>query len=100
MRSKIPLKWLSLTLLSMTVLTLPSGCVGGTRHVIQGAGRTGVALGDGTYAMSDKDGSLAVGKLDNKELPAGTLILVPATKQEVLDALKAAGVKVNEEKKP
>ena len=96
MRSKIPPKWLSRTLLLTTALTMLSGCVGGTRHVIQGAGRTGVALGDGTYAMADKDGGLAVGKLDSKELPAGTLIKVPATRQEILDALKAAGVKVNE----
>lgn len=63
--------------------------------MIQGAGRTGVSLGDGQYAMSDKDGGLAVGELQTKHPPAGTLILVPETKQEVLDALKKAGVKVS-----
>ena len=61
--------------------------------MIQGAGRTGVSLGNGEYAMSDKDGGLAVGTLETKHPPPGTLIKVPETRQDIIDALKAAGVK-------
>ena len=95
MRSKIPLRLPSRILLSIAALTMLSGCIGGTRHVIQAAGRTGVSLGNGKYAMSDKDGGLAVGTLQGTHPPAGTLIKVPQTEQDIVDALNAAGVKMS-----
>ena len=89
--SKIPLKLASLTLFLMAFgLT---GC--GTRHVLQTAGQTGVILRKGSAfgAFPDEKGNLTPGEI---ELAPGTLVRVPLNEQEVIDALKAAGVKFND----
>jgi len=73
----------------MMALTL-LGC---TSHTIQTHGQTGVSLGNGRYAFPNAKGELEVGELNHKDLPAGTLVRVPKTEQEVIDALKDAGAK-------
>lgn len=79
-------------LLSAALILLSSGC--GTRHTIQGNGQTGVALGGGKAAFPGPDGELIVGEL--KELQPGTLIHIPATAQEIITTLRAAGAKFEE----
>ncbi len=92
-RLPIPPKWaLALVLLTMLGAT---GC--GTRHVAIPDGATGICVGKGKVAFPDKNGALAVGSYQPE---AGDLIRRPRDESEVLETLKAAGVKVNEEAKP
>lgn len=90
--SQILRKLLSLTLISIMLGT--AGCA--TRHTIQTNGQTGISLGEGLYAFPNAKGELEPGKLNHKDFPAGTMIRVPKTRQEVIDALKESGVKIQE----
>lgn len=88
---RIRVKWLSPILLLM--LFGITGC-GSIRHIVHQPGETGVITQDSkvTVAMPDKDGALVEGAAT---LPAGTLIRIPKGREELIDTLKAAGVKVN-----
>lgn len=90
-RSKTLPRLASLTLLLMLPGML--GCVGGTKHIAQGTGQTGIHLGKGKTAFPNAKGELEVGKY---ELAPGDMIRRPKSEQEVIDALKASGVKFSE----
>lgn len=73
-------------------LLLLTGC-GKTEHMVQLPGNKGTSLGNGEYLFPNAKGELRAGKLKSKHPPAGTLITVPVTNQEVIDSLKSAGAK-------
>ncbi len=76
----------------MLALSLPllTAC-GKTEHTVHLPGNKGTSLGDGEYLFPNAKGELRAGKLKSKHPPAGTLITVPVTNQEVIDSLKSAG---------
>ena len=83
----------SKTLALLALLTLGlTGC-SKTEHVLQTSGQTGVSLGGDRAMFPDGKGNLTPGKF--KMVP-GALIRLPKTQQEVIDALKGAGVNINE----
>lgn len=66
--------------------------------MLQTAGQTGISLGKGKYAFPNAKGELEPGKIEGGHPPAGTLVRVPKTEQEVIDVLKASGAKFNDGK--
>ena len=94
-RFKILLQLVGLSML----LTMPllAGCLGGREHVIQLPGSTGVSLGNNRYVFGDAEGKPVIGEI--KTLPAGAMVRLPKTEAEVIETLKAAGLKPEEAKK-
>lgn len=78
----------------MTGLSILLGGCLGTRNIAIPNGATGVVTGKGraTVAFPDAKGELTPGAYD---LQPGDLVRRPKSDQEVIDTLKAAGVKVN-----
>ena len=65
----------------------------GTRHIAIPSGATGIVLKKGVVAFPDSSGKLTPGAYEGEP---GDLIRRPKSTQELIDTLKAAGIKVDE----
>lgn len=75
-----------------------AGCLRSkVKHTIQQKGNEGISLGNGEYLFPDEKGEMVAGPLNHPKNhpPAGALIIVPKTKEDVLQWLDRIGVKYN-----